>query len=279
MLVAATPAGVAALGSYTPVNAATPHKPAGLTQASVPDGLGTYQCAFACHWDKNGNDYYGLARANNIQLRFDVVQFAVQAALNEMISEQVFTGQFSAGIYTFDTAPTSIYPVSTDLNSAITAAQSMQSPVVPDKANTDFPNVMAKLASISPKAGDGSSSATPKRALIIVTDGLADYGSRSIPTSEGPIDPKNCTAMKNLGYNVYLLYTTFITAPLDLVLLNNHALVPYLNGTASPGMAVSLQSCASAPGNYFQASDPAAITAAMTQMLKAALGNGGRFTN
>jgi hypothetical protein len=135
-------------------------------------------------------------------------------------------------------------------------------------------------ASTNCPACNGSSPTNPKRALIIVTDGLADYGSRSIPSSEGPIDPANCTAMKNLGYNVYVLYTTYITTPTNLVLpFSNSQLLPYLNGTQAPTMAGSLQSCASAPTNYIQASIPADIDAAMTQLLKAALASGGRFTN
>jgi hypothetical protein len=205
--------------------------------------------------------------------------------------------QFSVGIYTFGT-PTSgtsplthIYPTvasaytsadmttSTDLSSGIDASSALRSPVGPDVANTDFPTAMVDLTKASTAAGDGSSPTSRKKALIIVTDGLADYGSRIIPTTEGPIDPANCTTMKNLGYNVYVLYTTFVQTPnIDDVLLNNTALVPYLNGTASPAMAASLQSCASAPSNYAEASDPAAITAAMKLLLQSALGSGGRFT-
>ncbi len=249
-------------------------------------GLGGLQCAFACHWDANNKDYYGLARANNVQLRFDVVQSAVASAINEMIALEAIPNQFSVGIYTFNNTLTQIYPstpnqsTSTNLSSGITAAQAMQSPVVPDAANTNFPTIMASLAAASTAAGNGSSPTSPKKALIIVTDGLADYGSRSIPTTEGPINPANCTAMKNLGYNVYVLYTTYITTPSNLVLpFSNSALLPYLNGTQAPTMAGSLQSCASAPTNYIQASVPADITTAMTQLLKAALANSGRLTN
>jgi Flp pilus assembly protein TadG len=291
MLIASTQAGVNFLNSVTPVGSSTPNKPAGLSQATlnaVPgaNGLGGLQCAFACHWDANNNDYYGLARANNVQLRFDVVQSALASAINEMVTLQAIPNQFAVGIYTFNNTLTKIYPsspnqtTSTDLSDGITAAQAMSSPVVPDAANTNFPAIMASLASASTAAGDGSSPTSPKKALIIVTDGLADYGSRSIPTTEGPLNPANCTAMKNLGYNVYVLYTTYITTPSNLVLpFSNINLLAYLNVTQSPTMAGSLQSCASAPGNYVQASNPADITTAMTQLLQAALANGGRLTN
>jgi hypothetical protein len=252
---------------------------------SVPSGLGGLGCAFACHWDAGNKDYYGVARSNNIQLRFDVLQTAVVAAINQMIAQQMIANQFSVSIYTFNTTLVQAYPAnanqatSTDLPGAISAAQAITSPVVQDAANTDFPTIMNSLATVNTAAGDGSTVTTRKKALIIVTDGLADYGSRSTPTSKGPIDPANCTAMKNLGFNVYVLYTTYITTPSNLLLpFDNIALLPYINGTTSPAMATSLQSCASAPTNYAEASDPAAINTAMTQMLQAALGNGGRFT-
>ncbi len=288
MLIAATQAGVDTMNSITPVpdnshsggNAYGPDSP-----NDVPDGLGSLQCAFACHWDLKSKDYYGLARGNNVQLRFDVLQNAVTSAINQMTSQQKIPYQFSVAVYTFNSALTKIYPTSinqtdsTDLASGATAAQAMQSPVVPDQANTDFPTIMSALIQESTAAGDGSTPSSRKKSLIIVTDGLADYGDRTIPTSEGPINPADCTAMKSLGYSIYVLYTTYITTPSNLVLpFGNINLLGYINGTSSPTMAGSLQSCASAPANFAQASDPAAINNAMAQLLQSALNNGGRYT-
>jgi Flp pilus assembly protein TadG len=275
MLIASTQAGVDTMNLITPN---------WTYKSTVPDGLGGLGCAFACHWDAGGNDYFGLARSNNIQLRFDVLQTAVASAINQMISQQTITDQYAVGIYTFNSALKQVYPVgttattSTDLSSAITAAKAIATPVVADVANTDFPTIMKSLVKVSTAPGDGSSASSPKKALIIVTDGLADYGARTVPASKGPINPTDCAAMKNLGYNLFVLYTTYITKPKELLLpYDNIDLLPYIVGTASPAMTTSLQSCASAPTNFAQASDPAAINAAMTTLLQSALLNGGRF--
>jgi Flp pilus assembly protein TadG len=276
MLIASTQAGVDTLNSITPN---WPNK------SSVPSGLGGYHCAFACHWDANNNDYYGLARANNIPLRFDVVQTATAASINQMISQETFPDQYSVGIYTFTTVLKQIYPASTatttsnDLASAISAAKAIQTPVLPGAVgNTDFSTIMKSLVNVSSQAGDGSSALKPRKALIIVTDGIIDLGSRTIPSSKGPILPTDCAAMKNLGFNLFVLYTTYITTPPDLLLqFGNDLLLPYINGTTSKGLVPSLQSCASTPTNYAEASDPVAINTAMTTMLKAALASGGRF--
>lgn len=290
MLIPATQAGVDRMNSLTPLSNDSDEsegskgfkKP---KSKNVPEGLGNLQCAFACHWDASGTDYYGLARNNSIELRFDVLQTAVASAIDQMISQRKIDDQFGVAVYTFGNTLTQIYPadanqtISTNLTDGATAARNIQTPVVPDKANTDFPNVMRSLVQVSTEAGNGSSTKSRKKALIIVTDGLVDYGSRTTPSSKGPINPADCTAMKNLGYNLYVLYTTYITTPSNLLLpFDNIDLLPYINGTASPAMAPSLQSCASAPTNFAQASDPAAINAAMSQMLQAALGNGGRYT-
>ncbi len=290
MLIAATQAGVDKMNSLTPItdDAKDPTKKGPKKRKDVASGLGDLQCAFACHWDAGGNDYYGLARDNNIQLRFDVLQTAAASAINQMISQQKIANQFAVAVYTFASTPNllnQIYPadtnqpISTNLTDGVTAVQNFQTPVVADDGNTNFPAAMQALVQQSTAAGDGSTVDKRRKALIIVTDGLVDYQPRTTPTSKGPINPADCVAMKNLGYNVYVLYTTYITTPSNLVLpFDNIDLLGYINGTKSPAMIPSLQSCASAPTNFAQASDPAAINTAMTQMLQAALGNGGRYT-
>ncbi len=284
MLLAATPSGISTMNNAT--SSLTPAQ-----QSQVPDGLGGLKCSFACHWTSSNAgypqlvsaDYYGLARSYGVQLRFDVLKQATQTAIQTMISDELIANQFSVTVDTFNTTLTQVYPTSqsqtstTDLADAYAAVDAVQSPVTPDQANTWFPTIMTQLANSTTAAGDGSSAASPKKALIIVTDGMADYGSRSIPTTEGPLDPANCSAMKAKGYSIYVLYTPYSSDPTVLV-FGNSALAPYLNGTASPGMVASLQACASSPNDFAQASDTTTIIADMNQMVQSALGAGGRFT-
>lgn len=297
MLVASTQAGVNLLGDLTKdFNKYYPGYPVN------PKDLAGLNCAFACHWNSDNNDYYGLATSKSIELRFDVLKSAVKTAMEQMETQKKIDDQFAATIYTFNSARTNkprsnsaltqIYPSdtsqasSTNLTAGATAAKNMQTPVVEDVANTDFPSAISELVADLKKkgirAGDGSSKESRKKALIIVTDGLVDIEPlRRVPDTKGPLKPADCAAMKNLGYNVYVLYTTFVTSPVKYVLIFNEDLLPYLNDTNGPGtspMALALQACASAPANFAQASDPDAIKAAMSQLLKAALANGGRYT-
>ena len=282
MLIASTSAGISTMNAATPSYSSL---------SGIPPGLGGLQCSFACHWTSSNSghrklvsaDYYGVARSLGVQLRFDVLQQATQTAIQTMISDELIANQFSTSVYTFNNGLLQIYPASqsqtssTDLTDALTAVERIQTPVTQDASNTDFPTIMTDLGNITTAAGDGSSAATPKKALIIVTDGMADYSTRDIPTTEGPLNPSDCAAMKAKGYSVYVLYTPYSSDP-SVLLFNNAALAPYLAGTASPGMVSSLQACASSAANFAQANDPASVVADMNQMLQSALGLGARFT-
>ena len=80
--------------------------------ASVPDGIGTSipQCDFACHWKAtssgtNQTDYFALTRTTSgaaaITLRWDVVQTATTAGIQEMVSLETVLNQLSVGVFTF----------------------------------------------------------------------------------------------------------------------------------------------------------------------------------
>lgn len=322
MLIASTPAGVDWMAKNTPALKNDSNYVYSTNFASLKG----YACGFACHWTSTLHpttgqpaDLYGFARANNIQLRFDVLKSATQSAITTLQTQattiannsgNTVTAPYSVGIMTFidsnSTTPTTttagpfqVYPavssaktytVDSNLGNAATAAAAINVPVTDDHADTDFPTNMSTLSANSTAAGDGSTAAKAKKSLIIITDGLADYGARSIPSSEGPLNPANCAAMKSLGYSVFVLYTTYATVLTstypsggntyinDPLTLSNESLRNYVEGSPST-MVTALQSCASQPSYYAEASDPTAVTAALNQLVQAAVGNASRLTN
>lgn len=257
----------------------------GLAMPQGAQGLDTHHCAFACHWAANGPDYYTIARAQlpGLQLRWDVLQSATQVAINEMISLEGFPNQFGVGVFSF--GDPNYFPVKTivpegytNLSGAIPLVQANTTPVVIDAANTDFPSTMAAMNLLTTPSGDGTTSLTPRKALIIVTDGMADYGSRSIPTTEGPMSPANCQAMKDKGYTLYVLYTKYST-DYPIVLLNNQVLANYINGTSQPAMIDSLKACATTADDFIAADTPAEIQTGLSKLLSVAVGSPARLTN
>jgi Flp pilus assembly protein TadG len=262
-----------------------------ITATNVPQA----PCAFACHWTSSlasgssyTNDYYGLARQNGIQLRFDVVQSAAEnviTTLQQALPTLPVPAPFNVNVFTFANSLGTIYsPSSTatsasqetaELSAALTAIENYQTPVVSDSADTDFPDTMATLATKLSNAGTGTSSAAPRKNLFIVTDGLTDYTNSGGTRVMGPFDTASCTAIKNMGIEIYVLYTDYYPLPNYFYLEN---IQQYAEPTDNSAISSALQQCASSPSTYFEASDSTSIQSAMQTMLKIALSSPGRYT-
>ena len=100
----------------------------------------------------------------------------------------------------------------------------------------------------------------------MVTDGMNDknQGGRQI----GPLSQSTCTALKNQGIKIVVLYTTYISSSIanDPTGWSQGHVLPIISPVDTIGPA--LQSCAS-PGFYQAVSpDGAGIQAAMTSLFQ-----------
>jgi hypothetical protein len=137
------------------------------------------------------------------------------------------------------------------------------------------------VTSIMPNPGNGTNNAgdSPQEVLFIVTDGLNDVPNRQY----NPIDwnGTNCTAIKNRGIRIAVLYTTY--EPVDeswylgtvvpYLTSNFSGLPPDLPSTTTVGsdpMALAAQQCAS-PGLYYQVSTNGDISAALQTLFQEAV--------
>ena len=259
MGIAATPAGMAQLGALA---LKSPLKSWAQNQA----------CGFGCHWDAGNNDFYGLARKNNIALRIDILNTTVQNVIAQLITLNN-NALYRIGLYTFDATFHSIYPLSANLAGALATQKSVVVPLADpnNEPDTNFPLAMSTLAGLTSQAGDGSTAASPRKFVFFVTDGIQDYmkGNARIL---GLMDPANCNALKAKGATILVLYTQYVPIPTNA----------FYNANVAPIAAKivpSLTSCASTPQYFFLATDPASIQAAMTQMLQIATSAQGRFVH
>jgi Flp pilus assembly protein TadG len=266
-------------------------------------------CAFACHWDTSkpagaGNDYYALARstigsANPIALRFDLVKAATNQVIAAMQADNIASiNNLQIGIFTFANALLRVYPLPScgtlvlcesgnDWSSAIGLvgappghANGPDTGIQPyggaNGGNSDFTDTMASLATnyLTP-SGDGTTAASPRKVLFLVTDGLVDYtgsGGRTI----GGIKASDCALFKTMGYTVYVVYTPYYPVMNGFYISN---VKPYAEPMASGTLAASLQACASDPVNdYVSATDLTGLNNALQKFLKAALTQPARFT-
>jgi Flp pilus assembly protein TadG len=287
--------------SLSPMPAGETVGDAGWLHSRLPPKAGP-PCAFACHFDTSsaagtGNDFYALARSTigtpyQVNLRFDLVKSAVKQVITTMQADNLPINNLNVGIFWFADILRRVYPASGEAgNDWATALSDVGGPagvangadtgiqpyVGANGGNTDFPTIMTDLKNTLTPSGTGATTTTPRKVLFIVTDGLQDPASRAISA----FNPSSCTAFKNMGYGIYVLYTPYYS------LMNPY----YLSGTspsaadivqaaptATNSIPYNLQKCASSPSNYIEASDSASIAAALQTFLKQAMIANARIT-
>jgi Flp pilus assembly protein TadG len=235
--------------------------------ANTPD-----QCAFACHDLSNANNYYALAKTLGVTTRIDVLRTATQQLMDTATSALAYPGQYRMAIYTFGTSATNlglttITSLTSSLSSAKTAAANIDLMAVPNQSynndqDTDYNSIMPAVNNVIPAPGDGLSSVAPQKVLFFVSDGVSDANVGGVRTI-APINPALCTAIKNRGIRIALLYTTYLPLPTNA--FYNTYVAPF-SSTIGPTM----QSCAS-PGLYFEVSPTQGIPEAMSALFQKVL--------
>lgn len=280
-------------------------------------------------------DFYEIAKANNISLRVNVEQQAVADSISSMVSQDSIN-QYRVAVYAFNngltTPPVSALPgigaTSAALTSAATAAAAMVQPVAgSDKSpappgalalpepNTNVGSALTSLAAglancpsgtptYIPCPGNGATQSTPQEFVFLITDGIEDFcTSASGASCNGrtiqPVQISECTALKNLGVQILVLYVQYV--PLDVAPYYNSF---YVNdGLASGGVQsfidpggngvvpepppvgtveYNLQQCASNLNDYIKVDitdDPNQIATALQTLLTTAENQGVRLTN
>lgn len=266
MAIGASPADMAKLGQL--VHDSAWYKTTGQTQ----------NCAFGCHFDKNNNDFYGLAHSNGVSLRIDILEQAVQNVIGT-IAASPSAPQFSFGLYSFNATFNTVFAPSTDLAAAEAEAAAMTVPVTTDggAADTNIPLALQQITALTPPAGDGSRATAPRRFLFIISDGIADYFNAKGVRTIAALDPTQCAALKAKGVEIMTLYTQYFPIEPPNVPTANAFYVANVKPFVGT-LAANLQACASSPSLAFQASDAASIGVALQAMLQAALSAPAKFT-
>jgi hypothetical protein len=245
-------------------------------------------CAFACHDVSNSNNYYQLAKNLGVTTRIDVLRTATQQLMDTAASTQTYSNQFRMAIYDFGGSSDTqglraLFSLSSSLTSAKTAAGNIDLMTVNGQNNngdqdTGFTAIMPAISSAISAPGAGTSGA-PQKYVFFVSDGVADESNTSClkPKSgtyrcQSPIDPSLCTAIKNRGVKIAVLYTTYLALPTNA--WYNSWIAPFNLGPYGPSpnseIALNMASCAS-PGLYFEVSPTQGISQAMTTLFQKAV--------
>jgi Flp pilus assembly protein TadG len=275
---------------------ATPTDVAAMVSATSASSFGSNQnCAFACHDVASGatDNFYALAKALGVTMRIDVLRTATQQLMTTAAQTETYSNQFRMAIYDFgvsaDTAGiTTIFPLGTSLTSAQAAAANIDVMTVngqndQNDQDSDFDTLLTQMNSAISSPGAGTSSA-PQKYLFFVSDGVADESNSSClttmsnssgniaPRCQEPINPALCTAMKNRGIKIAVLYTTYLQLPTNAWYMS--WIDPFNQGPWGPSpnsqIAQNMQSCAS-PGLYFEVSPTQGISDAMNALFQKAV--------
>ena len=246
-----------------------------------------------------GVDNYQLARNLNVTLRIDLVRQAAQNLTTTATSTATQNhANYRMAIYTFDAAFNTIQTLISNLGTVNTSAGNIQQLTVcvnnqlvcgtgNNDEDTNFDNAMSHINTTMPNPGNGSNIAgdTPQEVLFIVTDGVDDLshtptknsysggGSRqqywmSYNTVQGQTY-NWCTAVKNRGIRIAILYTEYLPIP-------NNGWYSNFDGAGSgissfqSSIGTNLQACAS-PGLYFMVTTDGDISGALSTLFEQAV--------
>lgn len=260
----------------------TPSMGVGATPADVATMVANTsdKCGFACHITGSTTDYYALAKRTGVTMRIDVVRQATQQLMDTAAATVRMAGQFRMAIYTFGAScATPGFTTVTSLTSSLATAKSQASAIdlmtIPSQGYnndqcTDFDGTLSALNLAIATPGDGATAGAPQKVLLFVSDGVADayYPSTCLkPTTGGrcqePINTATCTAIKNRGIRIAVLYTTYL--PLTTNSWYNSWIKPFQNE-----IPARMQDCAS-PGLYFEVSPTQGIADAMAALFQKAV--------
>ena len=233
------------------------------------------QCAFACHDLEDGNDYYKLAKKLGVTMRIDVLRSATQRLMDTATALETVPNQFRMAIYTFGTSADTaglktIAHLTSNLSRAKDKAAAIDLMTVRGQnenfdQDTNYDSILTAVNHKMDHPGSGASTASRKEVLFFVSDGVADEanpGFCSERTTGGrcqePIDVALCTALKNRGIMIAVLYTTYLPLPAN----------DWYNTWISPfasKIAPAMEKCAS-PGLYFEVSPTEGIAEAMNAL-------------
>jgi len=266
-------------------------------------------CEFGCHTGdvhtvsgvtySNNNAY---ASAASITLRNAVLINAAKGVISAVDAVDPSHKRIKVGVYFLNTTATQILAPTFTTSSAVTALSSTTSTSVD---GTYFDTSLNAMASLAGSSGDGKTASTPKKFVMMVTDGVQSarswvvrtssqsssctrwsgslcigYPMSSVASKVAPLNPAWCDYLKDKGITVSVLYTTYLPVPLDWGYNGTlgSTMPSTWSGTIKSGtsssitrqayLPIALEQCATNSSLYMEASSSTAITTSMTSLFE-----------
>lgn len=255
----------------------TPSMAIGATPSDISAMQNLVGCQFACHDlshenNNNSTSDYQKVRNANITLRLDSTAEALSSLISKMQTKTEMTSQFRVSAYHFGTMieaqqVTNFVPQTSNLTQAATNAKTLPLMTVPsagynNQMATDLNKIFGQMVSVVGTSGTGLTTSSRVKTLLVVTDGVnttLNPPSCPLPLNyqgqcQSPINPDWCSAIKNNGVRIAVLYTTYYP-------LNDSWYREYIE-PIMPQVPTALQNCAS-PGMYAEVQPHQGISEAL----------------
>lgn len=209
----------------------------------IPQG-----CMYACHvrqgWEPPGKTAYELARSSGIKLREDDLAAAVEVLIATVLSTKTTTSvdRRRMGLIGFSQYAKTLQTPTTNAKAVKAALKNFPET---DRLATTYEVAMPTIEKIVGAGGDGTTSRSPRKLLVLVTDGLRSFQGTG---PRWPLPEKYCKAIKSKGVTLAVVDVQYVAAPENAIF--NWDVGMKLWNELSP----ALQTCAS-PGWYFKARD------------------------
>jgi len=244
------------------------------TQAGITQMVNGTGCALACHDKTDGSDSYGYALNQGIELRYQVVNQGIQNLLTYLNGSSTYKTYVKVGLWSFDSSLTKNSPPTS--NFTVVANKFPAPGLASDDAAaaTPFDNLISSFVSTVGTAGDGSSSGSPQKLVIIATDGVNDptrawTTQTSLQSQVRVFDTSFCSSFKTNGVTVAIINTPYYPMTWDWGYNATLGQPGSLGGaTRVDDIPIALQACAGS--NFILAPDAATIQSAFTVLFNKA---------
>lgn len=238
-------------------------------------------CAFACHDGqpvKNTSlDSYQWAKANGITLRLDEMNQGILDFVASLRQQEAASKRVRIAIYAFSTQLTKVLDPTSDLSKVAGNLPKAPSASGESDGATLFSTIMPAFTKAVGPSGDGIT--TPKKLVILATDGVADPGRSwtwDVPKRAlvAPFDPAQCAALKAPGGSAKLpvwvgvIYTPYLPMTWDWgynATLGQPSQIRG-RGTRLDDIPSQLAACATSGDFYMEAGKTGAIGDAMRKL-------------
>lgn len=243
----------------------------GATQADIDKLNNNIGCAFACHDGapvKNTSyDAFQWAQKNGVTLRINEIDKGITDFVTWLQNQSSASRRLRIAVYSFSTTLTTVVPLTSTLGTASSNLPQAPSTSGDYDGATLFGTLMPSFASAVGTGGDGTT--TPKKLVIIATDGVQDP-TRTWSSSQPwlrpevtPFAPADCRKLDR-SVSVGVLYAPYLKMTWDWGYMATLGQPSRIGnpGTRFDDIVPQLTACASTPNLFVNAATTPSIGAA-----------------